>query len=65
MSPSCPVSRSQFRAAARLADQYELSIRAGDALHLAVCAEEGATLCTLDERFAKAAAAVGVKTALP
>lgn len=33
-----PVSRAQFRIAARFADQYALGRRAGDALHLAVCA---------------------------
>src|SRR6516165_8263880 len=41
-----PVSRLQFRTAARFADQHQLSLRAGDALHLAVCADHGATLCT-------------------
>src|SRR6202034_3038586 len=45
-----PVSRSQFRMAARFADQHGLGLRAGDALHLAICAEQGATLCTLDRR---------------
>src|SRR5689334_1273092 len=43
-----PVSRLQFRRAARFADQHTLGLRAGDALHLAVCADHGATLCTLD-----------------
>jgi prevent-host-death family protein len=37
-----PVSRLQFHMAARFADQYGLGLRAGDALHLAVCAEHGA-----------------------
>jgi uncharacterized protein len=45
------VSRLQFRAAARFADQHQLSLRAGDALHLAVCADHGATLCTLGRRL--------------
>jgi predicted nucleic acid-binding protein len=39
-----------------------LGLRAGDALHLAVCAEHGATLCTLDQRLAEAAPSVGVAT---
>ena len=59
-----PVSREHFRAAARFADQYALGLRAGDALHLAVCAEQGVTLCTLDGRLNAAASALGVKTAL-
>jgi predicted nucleic acid-binding protein len=59
-----PVSRLQFRAAARFADQHQLSLRAGDALHLAVCADHGATLCTLDRRLSDAGPALGIKTML-
>lgn len=59
-----PVSRAQFRMAARFADQYALGMRAGDALHLAICAEQGATLCTLDQRLGEAGSALGVKTML-
>jgi uncharacterized protein len=58
------VSRAQFRLAARFADPHVLGVRAGDALHLAVCAERGATLCTLDRRLGEAGAALGVKTLL-
>ena len=58
------VSRVQFRMAARFADQYMLGLRAGDALHLAICVEQGATLCTLDRRLGEAASALAVKTAL-
>lgn len=59
-----PVSRAQFRAAARLADQHALGLRAGDALHLAICADRGAALCTLDRRLGEAGQALGVKTML-
>jgi uncharacterized protein len=59
-----PVSRLQFRTAARFADQYALGPRAGDALHLAICADHGATLCALDRRLGEAGSALGVKTAL-
>ena len=59
-----PVSRIQFRMAARFAEQYALGLRAGDALHLAICADRGAIICTLDRRLAEAALALGVKTAL-
>ena len=59
-----PVSGSQFRTAARFVDHHALGLRAGDALHLAVCVDHGATLCTLDRRLGKAASALGVKTTL-
>jgi hypothetical protein len=59
-----PVSSLQFRTAARFADQHALSLRAGDALHLAICADHGATLCTLDRRLGEAASALGVKSML-
>ncbi|WP_428375951.1 type II toxin-antitoxin system VapC family toxin [Lichenicoccus sp.] len=59
------VGRAQFRAAARLADQHELGLRAADALHLAICADHGATLCTLDRRLHDAASLLGVPGLLP
>jgi uncharacterized protein len=54
------VGREDFHAAARFADQSDLNLRAGDALHLAICANHGASLCTLDRRLAEAAGRVGV-----
>lgn len=60
-----PVTRQQFLAAARLSDRHELVLRAGDALHLAVCADLGAALSTLDRRLAEAARDVGVETEIP
>ena len=59
-----PITTQQFRAAARFSDQYALGLRAGDALHLAVCADHGATLCTLDRRIAEAGPNIGLKTKL-
>jgi uncharacterized protein len=59
-----PVSRLQFRTAGRFVEQHMLGLRAGDALHLAICADHGATLCTLDRRLSEAGAALGVKTML-
>ncbi|MCU4160736.1 type II toxin-antitoxin system VapC family toxin [Acidiphilium sp. AL] len=59
-----PVSGAQFRTATRFADQHGLGLRAGDALHLAICGECGATLCTLDRGLSTAGIEVGVKTAL-
>ncbi|MGD9656790.1 MAG: type II toxin-antitoxin system VapC family toxin [Methylocystis sp.] len=55
-----PLAANHFGTAARFAGQHALGLRAGDALHLAVCAEYGATLCTLDRRLAAAAPSVGV-----
>jgi predicted nucleic acid-binding protein len=62
------VSRSfryrAFRTAAHFADHHALGLRAGDVLHLAVCADQGATLCTLDRHLGKAGPSFGVKTTL-
>jgi hypothetical protein len=59
-----PVSGLHFHTAARFADQYALGLRAGDALHLAICADHAATLCTLDRRLGGAGNKLGVKTRL-
>lgn len=58
------VTGSQFRTAARFVDQHLLGLRAGDALHLAIASEHGATLHTLDQRLAEAGPALGVPTKL-
>lgn len=55
-----PVTSAHFRSAARYVDQYGLGLRAGDALHLAIAADHGATLCTLDRRLADAGPILGV-----
>ncbi|NIJ08931.1 hypothetical protein FHS31_002561 [Sphingomonas vulcanisoli] len=55
-----PVNGGHFRAAARIVDQVELGLRAGDALHLAIAAAQGATIWTLDRRLAQAGPALGV-----
>lgn len=59
------VSPRHFRMAAQFADQYATGLRAGDALHLAICASHGATLCTLDRRLLAAGPVLGVKTLAP
>ncbi len=59
-----PVERGQFRAAAKFVDQHTLGLRAGDALHLAMASEHGATVHTLDQRLAKAGPMLGVPTQL-
>jgi predicted nucleic acid-binding protein len=58
------VSGRQFRTAARFADQHALGLRAGDALHLAIASEHGATVQTLDQRLAEAGPMLGVSTRL-
>ena len=59
-----PVTGVHFRMAARFADQHQLGLRAPDALHLAIAAERGAVLCTMDKRLAGAAGALGVLSRL-
>ena len=51
-----------FAMAARLSDQHAAGLRAGDALHLAICAHRGATLSTLDRRLSDAAPVLGIAT---
>jgi predicted nucleic acid-binding protein len=49
------VEAKDFDTAARLCDQFGAPLRAGDALHLAVCKRTGARLATFDLGMAKAA----------
>ena len=57
-----PVSASDFRSAARLADRSAAGLRAGDALHLALAAEHGAVMATRDRRLHDAAKALGLQS---
>jgi len=59
-----PVTASAFRTAARFCDQSQLNLRSSDALHLAICAEHGATICTLDQVLGRAAPVLGVASVL-
>ena len=58
------VTSAQFRTAARFADQHGLGLRAGDALHLAIASDHGASVHTLDQRLADAGPPLGVPTDL-
>ena len=58
------VTGGQFRTAAKFADQHMLGLRAGDALHLAIASEHGATVHTLDQWLGVAGPAFGVPTQL-
>jgi predicted nucleic acid-binding protein len=59
-----PASRQDFRTAGRFADQYRTGLRAGDALHLAIAANRGASLPILDRTLARAGQALGVDALL-
>ncbi|MDP1544012.1 MAG: type II toxin-antitoxin system VapC family toxin [Polycyclovorans sp.] len=59
-----PVTISDFRVAARFADQHITGLRAGDALHLAVAANHGARIRALDKGLVAAAQALGISAAL-
>ncbi len=50
-----PPSAADFERATELLEKYDSGLRAGDALHLAICIRHGATLCTADLPFAAAA----------
>jgi predicted nucleic acid-binding protein len=58
------ISRLHFQTAARFAERDSLALRAGDALHLAICGDHGATLCTLDQRLGDAGPVLGIATIL-
>lgn len=58
------VTGTHFQTAARFVDQHGLGLPAGDALHLAVASDHGATVQTLDRRLAGAAPALGVPARL-
>ncbi|MGE0668897.1 MAG: type II toxin-antitoxin system VapC family toxin [Sphingomonadales bacterium] len=58
------VRGSHFRNAGRFCDNHELSLRAGDALHLAIASGHGLTVCTLDRRLAEAGPKLGIPALL-
>lgn len=58
------VTGGMFRAAAKFVDEHGLGLRAGDALHLALASEHGATVHTLDRRPAEAGPVLGVPAQL-
>ena len=58
------VERWHFASAADLLRRCKPPLRASDALHLAIAADAGATLCTLDRRMAEAGQALGLAVEL-
>ena len=59
-----PIGSMDSGVAARYADQHATGLRAGDALHLAIAANQGARIRTLDKRLEAAAESLGVSAAL-
>jgi len=60
-----PVMSSHFRSAAVFADNHLTGLRASDALHLAVAADHGAAVCTLDKVMITAGVFLGIETFAP
>lgn len=54
-----------FDIAARLCDQPGINVRAGDALHLAICSTAGHHLVTLDRAMADTALTLGIPALVP
>jgi uncharacterized protein len=59
-----PVSRLDYRIATQFVHRDNTGLRAGDALHLAIAANHGHQLRTLDKTLAKAAESLGVSARL-
>lgn len=55
-----PVSPAHYRTAARFCERFELGLRAGDALHVAVAMEHGTQIVTFDRPLAEAGNLLGV-----
>lgn len=59
-----PVADAHLELTARFCDFAESGLRAGDALHLAIAQEHGATVCTRDRGMAAAGLTLGIDTIL-
>jgi predicted nucleic acid-binding protein len=59
------VSHGHFEAASEFLGDHRLMLRFGDALHLAIAADVGATLATLDQRLFDAARSIGIPGVMP
>jgi uncharacterized protein len=55
-----PISSQMFGVAAHMAAQHDLSLRASDALHLAIAQSAGCKLISLDRRMSSAALQLGL-----
>lgn len=59
------IEPAHFMRAAAMAGDPALRLRAGDALHLAICENSAADLATLDEAMFEAAIAIGLNVVKP
>jgi predicted nucleic acid-binding protein len=59
-----PVADSHLELTAHFCDFAETGLRAGDALHLAIAQDHGATVCTRDRGLATAGLTLGIDTIL-
>ena len=57
-----PIAGAHLQTAAKFVDRHTLALRAGDALHLAIAADIGATVHTLDKRIAAAGPPLDIPT---
>lgn len=55
-----PVTTADFNRAATFANQADLRLRGGDALHLSIAAGRRLSILTLDKRMIAAASALGI-----
>jgi predicted nucleic acid-binding protein len=55
-----PIAARDYYCAAELCDRWQVGLRAGDALHLAVAERYGLIVCTLDKGMWTAAQALGL-----
>jgi uncharacterized protein len=59
------ITHSHFEAATDIVARHKLKLRAADALHLAIAADNAATLCTLDQTLFDACKALGIPCVMP
>lgn len=60
-----PIRSGHFQSAALFADNHLTGLRAADALHVAVAADYGAIICSLDSTMTKAASLLGLEAVVP
>lgn len=58
------VEEADQRNAAKLLEGWSTGLRAGDALHLAIAARQGAVVCTLERGLSAAAEGLGIQAIL-
>jgi hypothetical protein len=59
------LDHADFQRAAALCDQWQLGLRAGDALHLAIAERRNLTVCTLDRIMRGTAVSLGMPVETP